>query len=644
MRLSAGEDRLATSFSRSRKQPHTIRDLDQQWAKDARDAGFPPSATTQLRSGTRSTAAGVHPGLVECALTEFDATFTWRDARAVALEQAAGAPIEQALGALERLRSDQRLLELADGQLTTSTHRAHEQNALDAAAQTAAQRVEPIPTELVEAATRKLEGDLHVAGLGLTDEQRQAIVLACGDRPLVVIEGQAGTGKSTVLRAVARAHQDAGQLIVVTSTSGLAAHRLAGELAEHEAIPVCFSTAGLLTAIRDGRLPLNPWVTVIHDEAALASTRELEPLLTKIRDNGARLVMLGDPEQSHPVGAGGLWSYLDDAAATQDASVELTQNVRALDPADRRDQKRFRSGESELALRGYAARNRLHVHDIQQQAEDEALDAADQDRRHGLRTLVVAQTSNDQLDELNARAQAIRLQQGELGQESLPLQGRPYRLHAGDEIQIRRTIPHSTHGRLHNGTTATITHVDTGEQTAHLRLSTGESLPLTIQQLDQASARLAYVQHPFPAQGATSDTSHLIAAEHITKEGSYVALTRARTETHIHASHQLLDMHTEPGLDPVVRLAEHMSRAEPDLPSIATPLGYEQTIDAHEEHEQANPTRGLEPALDQEAELANEPPELAAPEPHSLTRKWRIATARHLLHTRDLDRGDGWEP
>ena len=53
---------------------------------------------------------------------------------------------------------------------------------------------------------------------------------ACAQRRLTVIEGQAGTGKSTALQAIARAHQAAGQRIVVTSTGGMAAARLAREL------------------------------------------------------------------------------------------------------------------------------------------------------------------------------------------------------------------------------------------------------------------------------------------------------------------------------------------------------------------------------------------------------------------------------
>jgi len=72
--------------------------------------------------------------------------------------------------------------------------------------------------------------------------------------------------------------------------------------------------------------------------------------------------------------------------------------------------------------------------------------------------------------------------------------------------------------------------------TVSLGLADGRQATLDREQAARADLRLAYVQHPFPAQGQTTDTAHLIIAEHATQEGSYVALTRAREQTHIYAA------------------------------------------------------------------------------------------------------------
>ena len=190
---------------------------------------------------------------------------------------------------------------------------------------------------------------------------------------------------------------------------------------------------------------------------------------------------------------------------------------------------------------------------------------------------MLAQTSNDHLDELNARYQAIRHQHGELGSDTIPAPGRPYSLRPGDHVQIRRTINHPDHGPLRNGTTALIRDIDPDAQTIELALPTGQPLNLNIDQAAAAQLRLAYVQHPFPAQGITTDTAHLIVSAHATREGTYVALTRAREETHLYAEDSV---DRDRDGDRLQALAERISQTEPDLPSIAIPLDDEQTITA----------------------------------------------------------------
>jgi ATP-dependent exoDNAse (exonuclease V) alpha subunit len=170
--------------------------------------------------------------------------------------------------------------------------------------------VGPLPDWLIARETLRLQTQLQAAGGALTTEQRQAIELGCGTRQVVVIEGQGGTGKSTVLAAIARAHQADGRTILVTSTAGLAAQRLTREFASADVTASSYSTAALARTVRTGQLTLGPSTTVIHDEAALASTTELHQLLTAVEASGARLIMVGDHRQSLPVGAGGIWPHL----------------------------------------------------------------------------------------------------------------------------------------------------------------------------------------------------------------------------------------------------------------------------------------------------------------------------------------------
>ncbi len=576
--LSPAQERLMGAATRSAKAPVTVADLDAQWRLTALGLGVSRERIEVMRHQHIPALLPAAPREVLDGLTEFDATFPARDARAVALERSAGAPIDAALEQLRELRASEEILVLANGTGTTRQHRGRERTTVAVAERLANATVLPLPAEVVAAEAERLNAKLAERGGVLSGEQRQAIELACGTRRLVVIEGQAGTGKSTTLTGITRAHQAAGRRIVITSTAALAAERLARELAEAGVEGTAYSTVALQTAINSEQVQLGETTTIVHDEAALASTREQQQLLQAVETSGARLIEVGDPRQSQPVGAGGLWSHLETATRDICAHVELTQNQRARDPADQRDQARFRSGEHEPAIRSYAARERIHIADDRERAEDAALDAAHADRTAGKSTIVIAQTSNEHLDALNARAQAIRAQDGQLGPESFPVPGRPYRLHSGDQVQIRRTIDHAEHGPLRNGTTAEVTGIDEDTHQLELALPGERQVALDSGQGARADLRLAYVQHPFPAQGHTTDTTHLIVAEHATQEGSYVALTRAREETHIytgdHPAGQLEDT------DRLQPLAERMARTEPDLPSIQVPLAHEAAIAA----------------------------------------------------------------
>jgi hypothetical protein len=593
--LSAGENRLVTVATRSRKDPRvTHADLDEHWRGAARAYNLDAGALDRLRVEREPPTAAREAELL-FRLTEFDATFPAHTSRAVAMEASVGVPIADGLAVLDQVTRSGGVLQLADGRQTTQIQRFAERRTVWLAHQLAGQRVPAIRDDLVVREAKRLDDALRSQGSALSPEQLDAVRRSCSERQLVVVEGQAGTGKSTVLQAIARSHQAQGQQILVTSTGALAAERLARELAEAGVQAEAYSTARLHAGVMDGRVTLGPQTTVIHDEAALASTREQHRLLSAVDDAGARLIEVGDPGQSRPVGAGGLWPELERATRSAQGHVELTRNVRAHDPADRRDQRLFRDGQAEQALSGYQARGRLMSAPEQRAAEDLALEAAHADGQAGKRTLVVAQTSNEHLDQLNARAQAIRLEYDELGGSSVAVRGRPYALHTDDQIQVRRNL-NRPGIQLRNGTTGHVSHIDTDANSLEVELANGRTVSLTSEQLAQADVRLAYVQHPLPAQGQTTDTAHVIVAEHATQEGSYVALTRARERTHIYASEQQLDGDDTP--DHPAALAAHMSRTEPEIPSINIPLAHEAAITAAHRATDAPPASPLR-AVDQ---------------------------------------------
>ena len=100
--LSPKQERLMGTTTRSAKVPVTTHDLDTAWQQTARFHHFTRERVDVLRHQAHAPLAAADPTRVLAGLTEFDATFPARDARAVALERSAGTPINQALEQLAR--------------------------------------------------------------------------------------------------------------------------------------------------------------------------------------------------------------------------------------------------------------------------------------------------------------------------------------------------------------------------------------------------------------------------------------------------------------------------------------------------------------------------------------------------------------
>ncbi|MFP5379884.1 MAG: MobF family relaxase, partial [Vicinamibacteria bacterium] len=233
-RLSPAQERAQALASRNPKGLVTRGDLEHEWWQTGQQHGFDARSIAQLRAIAQRTPERAElVARIGRRLTEFDATFTPTQARAAAIETAAGLGLDGELGddIYDELLAQGVIVELERGRQTTTMHRAVEHETVTVAGQLAAADGDtPMPAATVEAAIEQIDSELRAVGAGIASEQTAAIRAACADRRLTFIEGQAGTGKSTALQAIGRVHQQAGREIIVTSTGGLAATRLAAEL------------------------------------------------------------------------------------------------------------------------------------------------------------------------------------------------------------------------------------------------------------------------------------------------------------------------------------------------------------------------------------------------------------------------------
>ena len=113
-------------------------------------------------------------------------------------------------------------------------------------------------------------------------------------------------------------------------------------------------------------------------------------------------------------------------------------------PAEQKAWQALRAGEPERAMAHYKARGRLHLTDTRDQAAESAVQAwAQLTEQHDIRKVaLIADASNTEIDRLNARAQHLRAERGELGNREVPLASVNCGLREGDHVAELDTDEH----------------------------------------------------------------------------------------------------------------------------------------------------------------------------------------------------------
>jgi hypothetical protein len=185
----------------------------------------------------------------------------------------------------------------------------------------------------------------HHAPRGLRLDQAAAAWHALTSaRTVVVITGPAGTGKTRVLAALARAWDGP---VVGTATSQNATNELRAA-----GIRVAANTTRLLADLNQGRLL--PGSLILADEGSMISLTHLAALTEYAARNRCRLVLAGDQEQLAAVEGGGAMMLLADRLGY----VQLAEPVRFTAAWERAASLRLRTGDA-TALDEYDQQGRI---------------------------------------------------------------------------------------------------------------------------------------------------------------------------------------------------------------------------------------------------------------------------------------------
>ena len=136
--------------------------------------------------------------------------------------------------------------------------------------------------------------DRQDMGVALDDEQREAVRLAVQTR-FGIVRGGAGVGKTTVLKAIARACAAFGRTTHMMALAGRAAVRISEATGSHAS-----TIAAFLKGVEARQIPLGPESLVIVDEASMLDLPTMYRILRALPD-GCRLLLVGDPGQLPPI-------------------------------------------------------------------------------------------------------------------------------------------------------------------------------------------------------------------------------------------------------------------------------------------------------------------------------------------------------
>ena len=481
------------------------------------------------------------------ALTRQHSTFTRQDlARFVNRQTADGEQFARVMAKVEASPELVRLGEDGRGRqrLTTRDMLAAERRMERAALALSGSTTHAVALERRQAA---------LDGAGLGPEQHLAFGHVTRARDLVAVVGYAGTGKSTMLGVAREAWESQGYRVRGAALSGIAAEGLEGGSGIESR-----TLASLEWGWKEGRDLLTPRDVLVVDEAGMVGSRQMERVLSHAREAGAKVVLVGDPEQLQAIEAGAAFR----AIVERVGAVEITAIRRQRTEWQRDATRELATDRTGSALERYEAAGMVQGHGTQAEARVALVAGWDVERRAAPEQsrVILAYTRRD-VEALNMLARERLATAGELGRDHLVATERGTRvMAAGDRLMFLRNErglgagPKGQGGvAVKNGSLGTVLAVEAQGERLTVALDgagggggkTGQEGRDTRPVVTFYTRDYGHVDHGYAAtihkaQGVTVDRAHVLAGEHMDRHAAYVALTRHRDGVALHWSSEEL--------------------------------------------------------------------------------------------------------
>ncbi|WHP68766.1 AAA family ATPase [Phaeobacter inhibens] len=353
----------------------------------------------------------------------------------------------------------------------------------------------------------------------LSEEQQNALRHALGSRQLSSVVGLAGAGKSTLLATAQNAWAKQGVTVHGAALAGKAAEEL-----QNASGIKCRTLASLELSWENGNEPISKGDVLVIDEAGMIGTRQLARVATKMQGIGAKLVLVGDPDQLQPIEAGTPFRQI----VKTHGAARLTEIHRQKADWQKQASRDLADGDMWTALSSYEKRGAVSRSDTRDTAiealvETYAMDVA----AHGASKSRLAFAHKRK--EVHALNQAIRSalrSNGGAPPETLFTTDTGKRAFAVDD-RIVFTRNNKDIG-VKNGMLGTVVNAENGQMA--IALDGDEDRLVRFNPKAFRSFDHGYAVTIHKSQGATVDQSYVFASRSMDRHLAYVAMTRHRDD------------------------------------------------------------------------------------------------------------------
>jgi Ti-type conjugative transfer relaxase TraA len=460
-----------------------------------------------------------NPDLGLDAITQQQSTFTRRDVAKFAHRHSDG--IEQFKDVMGAMRGAPNLVELGkdisgEDRFTTRAMIETEQRLHRATEVMAGRERHKVRYADREAALARAEQH----GLVLSGEQADALTRITDGRDLGIVVGHAGAGKSAMLGVAREAWEAAGYDVRGVALSGIAAENL-----ERGSGISSRTIASMEHGWVQGRDLLTSGDVLVIDEAGMVGTRQLERVLSHATEVGAKVVLVGDPQQLQAIEAGAAFRSIHE----RHGGAEIGEVRRQRQDWQRDATRYLATGRTGHALAAYRSHGMMHEAQTREQARSDLIDGWNRDRQVSPdQSRIILTHTNDEVRALNEAARMRMRAAGDLGDEVRVTVERGERNFAsGDRLMF---LQNERGLGVKNGTLGTVEQASTQSMT--VQTDDGRSVQFDLKDYNKIDHGYAATIHK--AQGMTVDRVHVLATPGMDAHASYVALSRHRDGMDLH--------------------------------------------------------------------------------------------------------------